>query len=223
MKTLLFVLKLSLIEFKAAPLKHIFATLFFFLGAMTGLFTGVATIAFMWFLSRPISSKTTQPHFTPFINTRQQRLLSVMQFSQHLAGKNRIVSLSIYGFGLWIFIFITAFGFNACFFGTPLYWYFCQPIFLMMMIADAYDVDIKIATKATYHLCRIAPMTIAILVLLNFSSFMGIWLSYIPLGGLERYLSLLILVTVPILLRASLAYFHQSASLLNNAIQKAYD
>jgi hypothetical protein len=213
--------KTTLLAFKQAPSKHIFATLFLFLGAMTGLFIGVAIMAYFWFLSRPVSSNNIPP-FTPFMDHRQRHLLDVVQFSQRLFGPHRLFTLSALGAILWIFTFIDAFGFHHTFLGTPLYWYCSQPILLLMMFSDAYAIDLKIATKATLLLFQHAPKTAGALLLTNFLAFSGMWPIHLPLGGVERYFSLLILVTFPLAFRTSLTFFRTSAPLLNRLIQKAY-
>lgn len=216
-------LNLSIAEFKAAPFKHIVVTLFFFLGVMTGLFAGITIMAYFWFLSKPVSTRTNILHFEPFMNAQHPRLLRAMQFSMHFSGHHRTMVLSLLGFLLWILITLTSFGFHELFLGTPICWYFCQPILLLMMIVDAYDVELKIASKALWHLVSHKPIIPFSLMAISFCSFSGIWISYIPLGGVERYFSFLILVTLPIMLRTSLMLFRQFASVLNDAIQKAYD
>lgn len=220
MNSIFSIFKSSFLEFKNAPVKYLIVTLLFLLGSATCILTGVSVIAYLWFLSR--STQNQQHPFSPFQNTQYKPLLDTLSFSSRLAGRNRLTSLTTLGLFVWSLFIIRAFGFEARLFGTPLFWYFCQPLFLVMMIADAYDLNLKIAIRTAILFVRHSPASAFVIIALNFLTYAGSWLALLPFAFAE-YFSLLFLVTLPLFLRTSLLYMQQCSKSLHSAIQKAYE
>lgn len=214
----------SFCTFAKAPLKDVLTTLLFLIGLATGLFAGFSIIAYSWFLARStINEPKSQQH--PFLNAQNSKFVETIQFTQYLTGPHRLRTLTALGGILWgiLFISILSFGFDKTLLGIPLYWYFCQPILLLIIIANAYAIKTKMAVKVALHFIFCAPLKTFILLLLHFLAFSGLWVCLLPLYGVENYLNILILITIPLALRTSLLYFNSISSTLNICLQKAYN
>lgn len=184
-------LKAAAQDFWRNPLLEIVLTLFFLLFVITGIFLGPAAIAYFW-------------HHNPSAPPPPARTLLL---GQRFSGSQRLRTCLVLGWVLWLLVLYPVWSGSICW-GLA-WWVIMQPFWVMMLIADRYDLNLTVTLKATCVFATSAPRKAGMLLLLGLLGYAGTLLGIIG-----------IVVTLPIAVNASLRLLEDCHLELAGAVQR---
>ena len=180
-------------RFSRDPVGEMFLTLLFLLGAVTGFLFGPAALLYLWHHSpqRPPASTN-----------------AVMLMIQRLQSGRRLPAALGLGFCIWLMALVPAL--VSPILGLPLWVFLVQPLWLMLVLADCFDLTFGVACRTFFYFLVSYPKAASLALLLAFLGFAGMLLFGVGL-----------LVTFPIFTRALLAFLSQYSRQLAAAVQRA--
>lgn len=208
MQPLLPLLKKSLQAFKQSPLEMIFATVALVGATFTALFAGIALLIYLWFLSQAIQ-------YNPQ-NIMLQRMKLMLQFQ----GLHRLRSLTLIGFLLWFGVMFMVSSESDFIFGFSPFWFLMQPLLLVALIANRYDLPVRLSFHVAGYFILSAPAQALQIMCTALLGLSGIWCGRIFDDA--SFLSILFFVTLPIAMTTAIQLFEAANETLAHAIQKAY-
>lgn len=182
----------SFCRFSRNPLAESLLTALFLLAACTGILLGPAALLYLW-------------HHNPQLPDSPMRAVLL---SQHLQNSRRLPTAFWCGLILWTIALI---GLTDPEVGLPLWTLLVQPVWVILLFADRFDLTLSLAAKAAFNLFRDAPQKAWALVLLGLFGFAGVLCFGIG-----------ILITLPVAVRAMQLLLESSPRELASAVQKAY-
>lgn len=190
---MLYFLKRSFDRFCRNPLTETLLTGLFLLAACTGILLGPAALLYLW-------------HHNPQVPNTPMR---AMLLTQRLQNTQRLPSAFWCGLILWIVALLP--GLANPILGLSLWMIVVQPIWIILLFADRFDLPLLLAAKATFNLFQDAPQKAWQLVLLGVFGFSG--LLCFGIG---------ILITLPVAVHAMMLLLDSSPTELASAVQRAY-
>lgn len=188
-------LKQSFDYFSRMPLTESLLTGLFLLAACTGILLGPAAILYLW-------------HHNPQAVCTPPPMRAVL-LSQRLQNSQRLPTAFWCGLILWVMALLP--GLANPVLGLSLWMIAVQPIWIILLFTDRFDLPLTLAAKATLNLFQDAPKTAWQLVLFGIFGFSG--LLCFGIG---------ILITLPIAVHAMLLLLDSSPTELASAVQRAY-
>ena len=186
-------LRESFNRFLRDPVGEMLLTLLFLLGAMSGVFCGPAALLYLWHHS---------PHRPP---TSANAVILQMQ---RLQSGRRLPAALGFGLSMWSLAWVPAL--VSPVFGLPLWIFLVQPIWLMLVLADYFDLTFGVAFRTFFYFLVSYPKQAFLAMLLAFLGFAGMLLFGVG-----------ILMTFPIFTRALLTFLSQYPRQLAAAVQRA--
>lgn len=186
-------LQRSFNRFCRNPLSESLLTGLFLLAACTGIFLGPAALLYLW-------------HHNPQVPDSPLR---AMLLTQRLQNTQRLPTAFWCGLILWVVALLP--GLADPILGLSLWMIVVQPIWIILLFTDRFDLPLPLAAKATFNLFRDAPQKAWQLVLLGVFGFAG--LLCFGIG---------ILITLPVAVYAMQLLLDSSPTELASAVQRAY-
>lgn len=189
---MLTLLRRSFERFTRNPLAESLLTALFLLAACTGILLGPAALLYLW-------------HHNP---QAPETPLRAMLLTQRLQNTRRLPTAFWCGLILWVVALI---GLTDPELGLPLWMILVQPLWVMILLADRFDLPLPLTAKAAFNFFRDAPQKAWALVLLGLFGFAG-----------ALCFGIGIFITLPVAVRAMLLLLEESPRELAAAVQKAY-
>lgn len=186
-------LRKSFRHFARNPIAESLLTGLFLLAACTGILLGPAAVLYLW-------------HHNPQIPDTPMRAILL---SQRLQNTHRLPAAFWCGLIIWIFAILP--GLAHPVFGLSLWMIAVQPVWMVILLSDRFDLPLNLAGKTVFTLFQTAPRTALQLLLLGIIAFSGILLFGIG-----------IFITLPVAVRAMHLLLDSSPTELASAVQQAY-
>lgn len=186
-------LQTSFRRFSLNPLGESLLTALFLLAACTGIFLGPAALLYLW-------------HHNPQAPADPTRAVLL---TQRLQNSQRLPAAFWCGLIIWILLLLP--GLADLILGVPAGIFLVQPVWIILLFADRFDLPLPLAAKAAVNLFSDAPRKGWQLILLGLIGFSGLFCFGIG-----------ILITLPVAVHAMLLLLEHSPAELASAVQKAY-
>lgn len=190
---MIYLLQKSFRHFARNPITESLLTGLFLLAASTGILLGPAAVLYLW-------HHNPQAPDTP---------LRAILLSQRLQNTHRLPTAFWCGLIIWIFAILPGLAHPVL--GLSLWMIAVQPIWMIMLLSDRFDLPLTLAGKAVIALVRTAPQKALQLLLLGILAFCGLLLFGIG-----------IFITLPVAVRAMHLLLDSSPTELASAVQQAY-